>query len=621
MNKVYKILSLLVFAIFIFILFSPKSFAGEQNLNNLNFDINLLENGDMQVTETWDIEINDTNTLFKTFKYDANLFDNVSVTEITSKGNKEFVRINELMYHVDKNCFYAMENDDGLFEIAWGVDVSTKEDKEYKISYTVKDIVNIYTDCAELYWQFIGDDFEIYSNNVEGNITLPDGISNIDNLRVWAHGPLNGNIEKISENKVHFEVTDLPTNNFLEIRIATPVEIFRLSTNKNNSNKLNLILEEETKWANEANEQREKAKFMERCYKIAAYIVCTILSILFIWKIIKNTKILKNTPKQKPTQELKYFRDIPDETSTPAEAGFLYYFRGIKPTAKIISASILDLALKGVISFEINSENKKDITIFINKEESSLKEDEQEILKYLKKIAKKENSFKMKEFEEYSSKHPTQITSLIEKIDKFSEKVSIENNLYDKKLADKGSEYGLYAFLSLFSNFANMFIGIYIGVYVIIPIILSICLFSIYVRLASRINGLTQKGIDKKAEWKGLKNYMEDFSMLDEREVPELVLWEKYLVFATAFGISEKVLEQLKVKYPELTDENYFASRMSVIYVMTHIDMEKSFETPISRSVVASSNYSSGTGSGGGFSSGRWWRCWRRWRRWSLKTD
>ena len=614
MNKLYKKLFLLVFVFTILLIFSPKSFAGEQTLNNLDFDVELLENGDMQVTETWDIEIYDTNTLFKTFKYDTDLFDNISVEEITNGNETNFTRIDELMYHVTENCFYAMENDDGLFEIAWGVDVSGTEDKVYKISYTVKDIINVYNDCAELYWQFVGEDFEIFADKVQGNITLPYGISNIDDLRVWAHGPLNGNIEKISENEVHFEVSNLSTSNFLEVRISTPISVFELSDNINNTDRLNSIIAEETKWAEEANRQRERAIFVEKCIKVGAYVVAAIMSIIFIFKIIKNGKKLKETPKQNPTQEIKYFRDIPDETSTPAEAGFLYYFRGITPTAKIISATILDLALKGIISFEINQEDKKDITVIINKEDSSLKEDEQEILKYLKKIAKKENSFKMKEFEKYSNKHPSQITSLIEKINKFAEKDNVENKNYDKKIAKKGSEYGLYGFLTLFSNFINIFVGIYIGIYVLIPIVLSIYLFSIYVRLSSRLNGLTQKGIDRREEWKGLKKYMEDFSMLDEREVPELVLWEKYLVYATAFGIAEKVLKQLKIKYPELADDDYFATRMSVMYVMTHVDMQKSFETPISRSVIASSNYSSGSGSGGGFSGGRRRRC-RWWRR------
>ena len=40
-------------------------------------------------------------------------------------------------------------------------------------------------------------------------------------------------------------------------------------------------------------------------------------------------------------------------------------------------------------------------------------------------------------------------------------------------------------------------------------------------KIASRYYTLTQKGIDEKEAWLGLKNYMEDFSMMKEKEVPE----------------------------------------------------------------------------------------------------
>ena len=36
----------------------------------------------------------------------------------------------------------------------------------------------------------------------------------------------------------------------------------------------------------------------------------------------------------------------------------------------------------------------------------------------------------------------------------------------------------------------------------------------------------------------GLSRYMKDYSLLNEKRVLDLVLWEKYLVYATAFGIS-----------------------------------------------------------------------------------
>lgn len=87
---------------------------------------------------------------------------------------------------------------------------------------------------------------------------------------------------------------------------------------------------------------------------------------------------------------------------------------------------------------------------------------------------------------------------------------------------------------------------------------------------------LTQKGINEQEKWRALKRYMEEFSLLNEREVPELVLWEKYLVYATAFGIADKVLEQLKIKYPELIDENYMISNgYTYMYMMNRYNFDR----------------------------------------------
>lgn len=107
---------------------------------------------------------------------------------------------------------------------------------------------------------------------------------------------------------------------------------------------------------------------------------------------------------------------------------------------------------------------------------------------------------------------------------------------------------------------------------------------------------------------------MEDFSMLDEREVPELILWEKYLVYATTFGIADKVLEQLKVKYPEFSDDNYLAGT-TYFYLIAHTNFNASFINSVNSSMqrayntsVSTSSMSSGGGFGGGFSGGggRW---------------
>lgn len=118
--------------------------------------------------------------------------------------------------------------------------------------------------------------------------------------------------------------------------------------------------------------------------------------------------------------------------------------------------------------------------------------------------------------------------------------------------------------------------------------------------MASRENVFTQKGVNEKEQWKAFKKYMEDFSLLKDKEVPALVVWEKYLVFATAFGISEKVLKQLKVIYPEMTDMNStMYNTYSYIYIMNSVNIGDCIN-----SSVYSAISSSGSGAGGGFSGG-----------------
>ena len=128
----------------------------------------------------------------------------------------------------------------------------------------------------------------------------------------------------------------------------------------------------------------------------------------------------------------------------------------------------------------------------------------------------------------------------------------------------------------------------------IVNAILAIC-------INNKISRLTQKGIDEREKWVGLKKYMEDFSLLNEKEIPALELWEEYLVYATVFGIADKVIKQLKIVYPEINEMDSF-STTSYIYLMSHTDFNSSFNIAISSSI--SSAMSSGSGAGGGFSGG-----------------
>lgn len=56
---------------------------------------------------------------------------------------------------------------------------------------------------------------------------------------------------------------------------------------------------------------------------------------------------------------------------------------------------------------------------------------------------------------------------------------------------------------------------------------------------------------EKRCELPQLRNFLQDFTISDQREVPEVALWEDYLVFAQLFGIADKVSKGLQRLYPD----------------------------------------------------------------------
>lgn len=60
-----------------------------------------------------------------------------------------------------------------------------------------------------------------------------------------------------------------------------------------------------------------------------------------------------------------------------------------------------------------------------------------------------------------------------------------------------------------------------------------------------RIKILTPYGKKEYRKILGLKKFMEDYSLLEDRHLKEVEVWDEYLVYATAFGISNHVTKYI----------------------------------------------------------------------------
>ena len=63
-----------------------------------------------------------------------------------------------------------------------------------------------------------------------------------------------------------------------------------------------------------------------------------------------------------------------------------------------------------------------------------------------------------------------------------------------------------------------------------------------------------------------LRKYLTDFSLISERGTDELSLWKEYLVYATLFGIADKVCQQFATIYPDVFKVNTLAgTRLHIV--------------------------------------------------------
>ncbi len=145
----------------------------------------------------------------------------------------------------------------------------------------------------------------------------------------------------------------------------------------------------------------------------------------------------------------------------------------------------------------------------------------------------------------------------------------------------------------------------------IFVIIILAIVYGIYLLTIKR---RTKYGNEEYAKWKAFKNFLENFSDFSDYPMPSIVIWEKYLVYATSFKIADKVMKQLKVKLPEISDaqgndqltfmSGYFYGRYNSFVFVDAIRNSYRDAKVNAMSTIAAHHASSGGGRGGGFSGG-----------------
>lgn len=511
---------------------------------------------------------------------------------------------------------YLIKSEGGKKLIDWSIS-ARDETRTFDVSYRVINAVKLHNDVAELYRKFIGADNQHKVEEVKVNLRLPPKAHDYkqgEEIRIWGHGPLNGEVNFISADTVCWQVRGLSPYTFVEGRVVMPLALFTEAPAQTYTGKTALagILAEENGWAKDANRQRAMARAE---YAGAFAIIAGAAGVvLLLWR--------KYGRRYAAQFEGEYYRDLPANYS-PAELSVLWNYNKIQ--AHDLTATILDLARRKFLWLEEDTVQvsrlfgNKEISTYrlsflprpepaaLRKpEEAQLRDHERDLLDYLQNsIGGGQGYIYLTDIEQYAKKYGQDFFSFWKR--------------WTAGLEAKGEQ------LNFFDHSGNMPLATILGGLVLFTagaalvskaptwgfaLIIAGAIIGVVPRLFKR---RSVSGQEDFVRWRAFKRFLLHFSEMERHEIPSLIIWEHYLVYAVTLGVAREVMKQLELVFPKMQDGDYHFGYGWLTYgnVTGFTSLPDSLngigaamERSLNSAQSAVSKASSGSGGGGGFSGG-----------------
>jgi uncharacterized membrane protein len=556
----------------------------------------VLRDGSMRVTELRTYAFDGS---FSWATYTLNLHGSSGVSEISvADEERPYTRSDS----GDPGTFRA-EVGGGELRLRWYFHAEDNQ-RTFKISYRLDNVVTSYRDTAELFWKFIGTGWDVSSDDVAIVVLLP-GIPRHE-IKAWAHGPLRGVI-KIEDGQVRLTVGRLGTHEMIEGRILFPPQAIS-GGRRVDEDRLAAILKEEGALAVSANRHRTFARL-----GILSAPLIPLLALAFYLLVF-----LRYGREHPPAFDGDYYRELP-KPYPPAILGVLWRFG--EPLTQDFAATIVDLARRGylVIQEDRPHEDAGDGLVariihslhsttysFVRskKADADLADFERRALSLLFRGAHN-GAVSSKTLGTYSSEFRTGYLTWLKQV----KTAAAGHGLFEEEGDRMRRRILVAASVLLPAGFVFPFAGaLFIGFGAVFAgagmVIAAFLLFLLSPHLRRR----SAEGATEFAQWSAFRRFLTDFSQLKDAPLPSLAIWEQYLPYAVTLGVAQEVLKQIPVVYGE-------QAVSSPIWYVSHgggmpsganfASSLSSFTSSLSSMVsTATSPPSSSSGGGGGFSGG-----------------
>lgn len=540
--------------IFTLVLFLLPSIILANEINNIDMDIYVDNNGTAHVTEKWTVKAKNNTEFYKQYK---NLNESSITNYKVNMNGKNFELVDwninasfeEKAYKYGYNYIY-----DGV-ELCFGI--SNYGNNNYTLSYDITNFIYNTSDNYQLaYWNLIQPPSDMIDNV---NIKIHSDFKYSDTLDVWGYGKYgapcyvyDGVIEMTSEGAIG-------SSEYMTIIVKFPANSFNTTATMNNDFNyyLDMANEGATPYKHKNNNRILSA--IAEVLPIVLGIGIPLIVIILRSMLHKKKKYGYKNNKTIDKANTPLFREIPCNKD-------MYYanclvslndklYKEYQET-NIFGAIILKWVKENKVTFKVDPKgifNKESGTMDLTLNPTFDDPLEKELFDIMYS-ASKDGILEPKELENWCDNHYTKFFNLFKRINKREiEKLKANNHIYIRTNSNE-------------------------------------CKYK---------NVMDDTIYEDSIQLYGLKKYFDEFTKIDTKEVIEVHLWDEYLMFAYIFGIANRVAKQLKDLYPEVLNDPNVNFDYSTLMYIDHISYNSVHAASVAMSRAES--YSSG---GGGFSSG-----------------
>lgn len=572
-----------VMALMIMILIPIQGLAdGDFNIKQYQVNVDVLKNGDADLTQKITYEFNgdfhgvyynqDLKGIGKADQIAAAVEQNGHLTKlpISQSGQNDTVETTQTNDWLKLKVYHQISDAEATFIY----------------HYRLHNVITSYQDTAELNWKIIGTGWDEPLHNVSIVIQLPG--KNVDSLKAFTHGPLNGKTVVLKkQGRVRMTVDRVSAHQFVESHLLFDNAIVPDSTKHVDKKVLAAKLKEEQELAKKANAKRAQQRHRLRIIKLG-YSAVSILGILaYGWWFIKKQPAMS---KQRP---LVHSFEIPPY---PVEQAFAID-KNQQPNARVLSGYLMQLA--GEYKIEIQKTTADDYRFTVKKPAVLA---ENSLLSMMFEKCGDGQSFTISQFKKWSKKrqHAKKLAQAFDQWAQDSLEQARQTGYYDEN-ADHFKQLNVFLLIMV----ALLIFGM---IFVVDGLILKIVIGVLFVLTlgwgawySHRLLPYTPKGQQMKYDLDCFILMLKDIGDFKLKEVGDIILWEQILPYATAFGLAKKVIKELRLSFTdaELND----SILISYPWIFASDPWTGTFESTFEKALDLG-NSSSTSGGSGGFSAG-----------------